>query len=129
MQTFETMWEHAIAEKMTSGCRTREDAVRAIAKTDPTLHRLYLAEFNQTRGRKHAVAQLIEPPPAASAFADPIGEWGQLVAAKMQVCGGNRAAAIRAAVSENPELHQAYVVAYNENRGRGNAARSWSQGR
>lgn len=55
--------------------------------------------------------------PKAEAAGDVIGQWDDAIRAEM-ASGKTRQQAIRAVANGNPELHRAYIRAYNENHGR-----------
>ena len=73
-------------------------------------------------GRPYALQALIadevaasEPPPAEPAareFGDPIGEWARELV-KLEAQGMLRAKAISKLAKEQPDLHAAYIEAYN----------------
>jgi len=50
----------------------------------------------------------------AEESSDPIAAWNEAVAEKMKA-GKSKASAISALVKENPDLHQSYLAAFNEN--------------
>lgn len=50
---------------------------------------------------------------SATASGDPIADWNAIVSENMKACGNNRQAAMRMAVVNNPEAHEAYLAAYS----------------
>lgn len=54
----------------------------------------------------------------AGGSTDPIVAWNEALAAKIRAMNGNRARATAALVRENPEMHTAYLAAYNSQHGR-----------
>jgi len=111
---FIASWNKAIEDKMQAGF-SRSQAVRAVVKEQPELHRQYLAAYNAQHKTVHSGT--LQPSrlavrPGQQAYTDPIGEWAGALAEKIRQ-GYSRAQAVRAIVHENPGLHQAYLDAYN----------------
>lgn len=48
---------------------------------------------------------------------DPIAAWDEAIEAELKVTNGDRARAVRNVVARDPELHKAYLEAYNEEHG------------
>lgn len=48
----------------------------------------------------------------------PIAAWNEMIEAELKVTNGDRVRAVRNVVARDPELHKAYLDAYNEAHGR-----------
>lgn len=70
------------------------------------------AEQPAPAASKPGVPPLASGTPAAESTSDPIAAWEDAVAAQMKL-GKTKAAAIQSLVRSSPELHQAYLAAYN----------------
>ena len=93
-------WNAAVAAQMQAGC-TKAVATRNVAVAQPSLHAAFLQAFNS---REHSQTA---PAPAAG----PIVAFEAAVTAEMRASSSTRAAATRAVIIRQPELHKAYVTA------------------
>lgn len=96
-------WNAAIQAKLAAG-RSRQQAIKQLVREEPELHQAYIAAYN-AGNRRPLVAQ-------SSAASDPIAAWNAALQAKL-AAGRSRQQAIVQLVREEPELHQAYLEAYN----------------
>lgn len=99
----EAFWE-AVDRKVKTGL-PKAAAVSAVVAERPKLHERFLQANQQGKQTKRVTAKAADLPEIEA-------EWNAAIKAKMR-SGMNRHRATAAVVEENPELHQAYLAAYN----------------
>ncbi|MCU7813080.1 MAG: hypothetical protein KZQ77_17890, partial [Candidatus Thiodiazotropha sp. (ex Notomyrtea botanica)] len=100
MATAEQQYDAKITEHMQAGM-SQSEAVRAIVRDQPDLHRAYLQEYNTTMQQP---VESTTPPPAVAAYEQTLRQHMN--------SGLSRAEAVVKIAHEDPELNLQYVEAY-----------------
>jgi hypothetical protein len=99
-------WDDLVAKHVGRGM-SKATAIQAAAEANPQLHAEYLAEFNR-RARTASVSAS-----APAAHREAIANWNNRVAGFIEKGLAKKDAILKAA-SAFPDMHTAYLAAYNE---------------
>lgn len=123
-------FEEAVEYQVKAGL-SHGEAVRYVANVQPHLHQDYIIAYNRAHGRERAVEHLepvalstpncVAGGPSHTAFTNPIQRFEAAILNEINAGASDRSAAVRAVAVKYPEVHEAFLVAYNRKHGRGNA--------
>jgi len=119
-QTTIREWNEALQRKIQGGSN-RMAAIKTLVQEDPELHGRYLQAYNEINHKlasvspsiKHAAKVAAGVSAGGDIFPNAIAQWNQAIDAKVKA-GKSRTQAISDLVNENPDLHSAYLQAFNK---------------